>query len=274
MSSSGRTLPRRTLGKAGLAGVVAAAAATRLSPPALADSPIGRIPVAEVRARSVVLVHGLYADGSSWIDVVPHLQDAGLDVAVVQNPLTTLADATAETRRVLALHEGPTVLVGHSWSGTIVSEVGGDDGISALVYVAARAPDADEDFPALAKQYPTPPASAGVVVAADGYAQLGETAFLEDFAGGVPTARARALYAVQGRNLASLPGERTTTAAWRTKPTWYQVSRQDRTINPDLERFLAHRMGANTIELDTSHLSLITEPRSVAALILAAAGRS
>lgn len=111
-------------------------------------------------------------------------------------------------------------------------------------------------------------------MAADGYAQLGETAFLEDFAGGVPAARARALYAVQGRNLASLPGERTTTAAWRTKPTWYQVSRQDRTIDPDLERFLAHRMGANTIELDTSHLSLITEPRSVAALILAAAGRS
>lgn len=86
MSSSGRTLSRRNLGKAGLAGVVATAAATRLSPPALADSPVGSIPVAEVRARSVVLVHGLYADGSSWIDVVPHLQDAGLDVAVVQNP--------------------------------------------------------------------------------------------------------------------------------------------------------------------------------------------
>jgi pimeloyl-ACP methyl ester carboxylesterase len=246
--------------------------ATRFGSPARADAP-GGIAVAEVRARSVVLVHGLYADGSSWIDVVPHLQDAGLDVAVVQNPLTTLADATAETRRVLALQKGPTVLVGHSWSGTIVSEVGGDDGVSALVYVAARAPDADEDFPALARQFPTPPASAGVQLTPDGYAQLDEPTFLEDFAGGVPRARARALYAVQGRNLATLPAERTTTAAWHTKPTWYQVSTQDRTINPDLERFLAKRMGANTIELDTSHLSLVTQPQQVAQLILAASGQ-
>jgi pimeloyl-ACP methyl ester carboxylesterase len=164
------------------------------------------------------------------------------------------------------------VLGGHSWSGTLVSEVGGDDGISALVYIAARAPDAGEDFPALAKQYPTPPASAGIVVAPDGYAQLAEDTFLSDFAGGVPTARARALYAVQGRNLATLPTERTTAAGWHDKPSWYQVSTQDRTINPDLERFLAQRMGAHTIELDSSHLSLVTHPKPVADLILAAAG--
>lgn len=229
-------------------------------------------PAAEIRARNVVLVHGLYADGSSWIDVVPHLQNAGLNVAVVQNPLTTLADAAAETRRVLALQQGPTVLVGHSWSGTVVSEVGGDPSVSSLVYVAARAPDAGEDFPALAKQFPTAPASAGVVVAPDGYAQLNETAFLSDFAAEVPTERARALFAVQGRNRATLPAERTTTAAWRAKPSWYQVSTRDRTIDPDLQRFLAHRMGAHTIELDTSHVSLITRPREVATLILAAAG--
>jgi pimeloyl-ACP methyl ester carboxylesterase len=265
---------RRTFGKAGLAGVATLALAGPLGPQARADSPAPQSPVADVRATNVVLVHGLYADGSSWIDVVPHLQNAGLNVAVVQNPLTTLADATAETRRVLALQSGPTVLAGHSWSGTIVSEVGDDPSVSALVYIAARAPDADEDFPALAKQFPTPPASAGVVVAPDGYAQLSEEAFLSDFAGGVPTERARALYAVQGRNLTSLPTERTTTAAWHDKPSWYQVSTQDRTINPDLERFLARRMGAHTIELDTSHVSLITEPQAVAALILAAAGVS
>jgi hypothetical protein len=164
------------------------------------------------------------------------------------------------------------VLVGHSWSGTLVSEVGDDPEVSALVYIAARAPDAGEDFPALAKQYPTPPASAGIVTAPDGYAQLDEATFLRDFAGGVPADRARALYAVQGRNLATLPSERTTAAAWHDKPSWYQVSAQDRTINPDLERFLAQRMGAHTIELPTSHLSLVTEPRRVAELILAAAG--
>ncbi|MCV7424463.1 alpha/beta fold hydrolase [Mycobacterium yunnanensis] len=261
-------LSRRTLGLAGVASVVGLGLSARSTALARADD----LAVAEIRARSVVLVHGLYADGSSWIDVVPHLQDAGLVVAAVQNPLTTLADAAAETRRVLALQPRPTVLVGHSWSGTIVSEVGGDDGISALVYVAARAPEAGEDFPALAKQFPAPPASAGVVTAADGYAQLDETTFLTDFAGDVPTQRARALFAVQGRNLATLTSERTTAAAWHDRPTWYQVSTRDRTIDPELERFLARRMGAHTVELDTSHLSPVTEPGPVAAVILAAAG--
>lgn len=263
-------MPRRAFGAVGLVGIGAVALAGRLSAPAGADVPIA--PVAGVRARSVVLVHGLYADGSSWLDVVPHLQNAGLNVAVVQNPLTTLADAVAETRRVLALQPGPVVLAGHSWSGTLVSEVGVDPAVSALVYIAARGPDAGEDFPALAKQFPTPPASAGIETAADGYSQLDEPTFLADFAGGVPTERARALFAVQGRNLATLPAERTTAAAWHDKPSWYQVSIQDRTINPDFERFLARRMGAHTIELDASHLSLITHAPEVAALILAAAG--
>lgn len=230
------------------------------------------IPVSEIRARNVVLVHGLYADGSSWIDVIPHLQNAGLSATAVQNPLTTLADAAAETRRVLALNAGPTVLVGHSFGGTIVSEVGGDPSVSALVYIAARAPDAGEDYSALAKQFPVAPASAGIVVGPDGYAQLDEQTFLSDFAGDVPAERARALFAVQGRNLTTLPTERTTAAAWRDKQTWYQVSTQDKTINPDLERFLAKRMGANTIELPTSHLSPVADPRGVASLILAAAG--
>lgn len=266
------SLSRRTFGQVGAAGVAAVALAGRSIPAARADTPVSRTPIADVRAHNVVLVHGLYADGSSWIDVVPHLQAAGLHVAVVQNPLTTLADATAETRRVLALQQGPTVLAGHSWSGTIVSEVGNDPSISALAYIAARAPDADEDFSALAKRFPTPPASMGVVVTPDGYAQLDEPTFLRDFAGGVPTERARALYAVQGRNLSTLTGERPTTAAWHDKPSWYQVSAQDRTISPELERFLAQRMNAHTVELDTLHLSLVTQPQPVAAVILAAAG--
>ncbi|MGE0778980.1 alpha/beta fold hydrolase [Mycolicibacterium sp.] len=258
---------RRTFVKAvGVAGVAVAAGTAGVAQAQPA--------VAPTRAAGVVLVHGLYADGSSWLEVIPYLQSAGLAVAAVQNPLTTLADAVAETRRVLALQPGPVVLVGHSWSGTLVSEVGDDPAVSALVYIAARAPDAGEDFPALARQFPTPPASAGVVVTPDGYAQLSEAAFLNDFAGGVPPERARALYAVQGRNRTTLPGERTTTAAWRHKPSWYQVSAQDRTIDPELERFLARRMGAQTIELDASHLSLVTHPRQVAGLILAAAGIS
>src|ERR671921_2170200 len=117
---------------------------------------------APVEARNVVLVHGAWADGSSWSEVIAFLQKAGLHVTSVQNPLTSLADAAAETRRALALQDGPTVLVGHSWSGTLVSEVGADPKVTALVYVAARAPDAREDFVALSGKFPTPPGRAGI----------------------------------------------------------------------------------------------------------------
>ena len=245
----------------GLFAVIVAAAAI----PGLAQAQ--NIPV----AKNVVLVHGLYADGSSWIDVIPYLQRAGLNVTAVQNPLTSLADDVAATRRALASQDGPTVLVGHSFAGTIISEAGIDPKVSALVYVAARAPDADEDFAALAAKFPKPPASAGVI-RQDGFFWLSEEAFLRDFAGDIEPSRARALYAVQGRGAAALPNTKTTTAAWRVKPTWYQVSTEDRTINPELQRFLAKRMKATTIELDSSHVSLVSHPKEIADLILLAAG--
>ena len=222
-------------------------------------------------ARNVVLVHGLYADGSSWLEVIPHLQSAGLNVTAVQNPLLSLAQDAAATRRVLALQDGPTVLVGHSFAGTIISEVGVDPVVSALVYVAARAPDANEDFGALAATFPKAPASTGVVKV-DGFFWLNEKAFLEAFANGLSPARARALYAVQGRGADALANARTTVAAWREKPSWYQISSQDRTINTELERFLAKRMNATSIELESGHLSLVSHPREIADLILAAAG--
>jgi pimeloyl-ACP methyl ester carboxylesterase len=195
-----------------------------------------------------------------------------MNVTAVQNPLTSLADDVAATRRALALQDGPTVLVGHSFAGTIISEAGNDPKVSALVYVAARAPDAGEDFGALAAKYSKPPASAGVI-RGNGYFWLSEAAFLRDFAGDVDPAKARALYAVQGPGADALPNGRTTTAAWRVKPTWYQVSTRDRTIDPELERFLAKRMHATTIELDSSHVSLVSHPREIADLILLAAGR-
>jgi pimeloyl-ACP methyl ester carboxylesterase len=223
------------------------------------------------KAKNVVLVHGLYADASSWLEVIPHLQRAGLNVTAVQNPLSSLADDAAATRRILALQDGPTVLVGHSFAGTIISETGSDPIVSALVYIAARAPDAGEDFGALAAKYPTPPASAGVEKV-NGYFRLREEAFLRDFAGDLEPARARALFAVQGWGTAALVGTKTSTAAWKVKPCWYQVSTLDRTINPDLERFLAKRMKATTIELASSHVSLLSHSKEVADLILKAAG--
>jgi pimeloyl-ACP methyl ester carboxylesterase len=225
------------------------------------------------QAKNVVLVHGLYADGSSWIEVIPLLQRAGLRATAVQNPLRSIAEDAAAVRRVLALQDGPTVLVGHSFAGTLISEAGMHPNVSALVYVAARAPDAGEDFGALAARFPKPPASAGVVKA-DGVFWLNEEAFLRDFAGDLEPARARALYAVQAPGADALLSDRTTVAAWRSRRCWYQVSTEDRTINPDLERFLASRMKATTIELRSSHLSLLSHPREIADLIRAAAGQA
>jgi pimeloyl-ACP methyl ester carboxylesterase len=229
-------------------------------------------PATPVEARNVVLIHGAWADGSSSAEVIPRLQAAGLKVTAVQNPLTTLADSVAATRRALALQDGPTVLVAHSWGGTVLSEVGTDPKVTALVYVAARAPDAGEDFVALSGKFPVGPVRAGIQQH-DGFTTISEEAFLKSFANGVTRTKAEVLYAAQEPTAASLFGERTTTAAWHSKPSWYAVSKLDQTIDPDLERFLAKRMNATTVELEAGHLSLVSHPNEIADLILAAAGQ-
>jgi pimeloyl-ACP methyl ester carboxylesterase len=262
MNGEIKMMNRRSFSTALLAG----AAASLITSPGMAAVP------ASTKARNVVLVHGLFADGSSWSEVIPRLQAAGLNVTSVQNPLTTLPEAVASAERVLTRQDGPTVLVGHSFSGMIVTEAGVHPNVAALVYVAARAPDAGEDYTALAKTYPTPPASAGIVFDGD-EGRLSEEAFLRDFAGDLPDAKAKALYAVQWPFHKALLAGKTTHAAWRSKPSYYAVSTEDRTINPDLERFMAKRMGAKTIEVKASHLSLISHPEEIAGLILEAAGQ-
>lgn len=255
-------MSRRTFSAALAAGAAAALISARGM---AATSPL-------VKARNIVLVHGLFADGSCWSEVIPRLQTAGLNVTAVQNPLTTLPEAVASAQRVLARQDGPTVLVGHSFSGMIVTEAGMNPNVSALVYVAARAPDAGEDYAALAKTFPTPPASAGIIFDGD-EGRLSEAAFLRDFAGDLPEARAKVLYATQEPFQKALLAGKTTQAAWRSKPSFYAVSTEDRTINPDLERFMAKRMGAKTIEVKASHLSLISHPEEITQLILEAAGQ-
>ena len=256
------TMNRRSFSAA----LIAGAAATLVSTRGMAATP------APTKARNVVLVHGLFADGSSWSEVIARLQAAGLNTTSVQNPLTTLPDAVASAQRVLARQDGPTVLVGHSFSGMIVTEAGVHPNVSAVVYVAARAPDAGEDYSELAKKFPAPPASAGIVFDGD-EGRLSEAAFLRDFAGDLPEAKAKVLYAVQEPFHKALLTGKTTQAAWRSKPSFYAVSTEDRTINPDLERFMAKRMGATTIELKASHLSLISHPDEITQLILEAAGQ-
>jgi len=243
---------------------------TLIAAAAMAASPLlSRLADAQTapKTKNAVFVHGLFADGSCWSKVIGRLQAKGINCTSVQNPLTSLREASEAAQRAIAAQSGPMVLVGHSFSGMIVSEVGLDPKITALVYVAARAPDAGEDYAALAKTYPTPPATAGIVFDGD-WGRLSEEAFLRDFAGDLPAAEARVLYAVQQPFKKSLTTERTTNAAWRSKPSFYAVSTQDRTINPDLERFMAKRMGAKTIEVDASHLALISQPDAITSLIM------
>src|SRR6201990_1033065 len=189
--------------------VLASAATTLVSPAGMAS------PAAPVKASNVVFVHGLFADGSCWTEVISRLQARGFNCTSVQNPLTTLPEAVASAKRVLDRQDGPTVFVGHSFSGMIVTEAGTHPNVSALVYVAARAPDANEDYTALAKTYPTPPASAGIVFDGD-EGRLTEAAFLRDFAGDLTEAKAKVLYAVQWPFQKALLTGKTTQAAWRS----------------------------------------------------------
>src|SRR6516165_10853303 len=170
-----------------------------------------------------------FADGSCWAEVIARLQAKGIQATAVQNPLTSLKEAVEATQDVLALQQGPTVLVAHSFGGMILTEAGIDPKVSALVYVAARAPDAGEDYTALASRFPTPPASAGIVWSGDN-GRLSEEAFLRDFAGDVPADKARVLYAVQAPFKKALLADNTTNAALRSKRSWYAVSTEDRTI--------------------------------------------
>ncbi|SMD18298.1 alpha/beta fold hydrolase [Kibdelosporangium aridum] len=228
---------------------------------------VGAPASASARKGNVVLVHGAYADGSCWSKVIPLLQNAGVTVTAVQHPLTSLEAGAAATRRALDLQTDPTVLVGHSFGGSVITEAGDHPLVSSLVYLSARAPDVGEDYGALAAKFPTPPANAGLVYH-NGFGGLTERAFLNDFANGVPRHEARVLYAAQGRIAQTLFTDRTTAAAWKAKPTRYLITTDDRTTNPQLQRFVAKRMGAQTAEVSTGHLSFIVRPSLVARFIL------
>src|SRR6202048_1072256 len=199
-----------------------------------------------VQARNVVLIHGAWADGSSWSEGIPLLQAAGLKVTAVQNPLTSLQDSVAATRRALALQDGPTVLAAHSWGGTVISEAGMDPKGTALGVVGGGAPDAGEDFVALSGKFPTMPVRAGVQER-NGFTNLSEEAFLKFFANGVAHEKAEVLYAEQEPTAASLFGGRTTVAAWRSKTSWVGGSEVDPKISPGFERFFAARMRTTNV---------------------------
>jgi pimeloyl-ACP methyl ester carboxylesterase len=221
--------------------------------------------------RNVVLVHGAWADGSSWAKVIPILEKAGLHVVAVQNPLTSLADDVAAVQRAIALEDGPVILVGHSYGGAVITEAGADPKVAGLVYVAAFAPDAGQGVLDLGKDLPPAPGGADIRPEKGGFLKMTAKGIEEDFAQDLPKADRRILAATQGPTNGAAFGAKVSNAAWKSKPTWYVVASNDRMIQPDLERQFAKTMGAKTITVASSHVPMLSHPQDVARLIIDAA---
>lgn len=217
---------------------------------------------------SVVIVHGAFADGSDWSKVIPLLQARGIKVTAVQNPLTSLADDVAATRRAITAQPGKVVLVGHSWGGTVITEAGQHDKVGSLVYVAAFAPDAGKSTAETGEGHPVAPGSKRFVADAEGFLSLPEAAVREDFAQDVPAKQAAIMAATQGPIQAKAFADKVTHAAWASKPSWFIVASRDRMIDPGLLRAMAKKINATTTELPASHVPQQSRPADVAKVIL------
>jgi pimeloyl-ACP methyl ester carboxylesterase len=219
--------------------------------------------------KNIVLVHGAFADGSSWNQVIRLLQGKDYNVTAVQQPLTSLEEDVAITRHILSMQQGSTILVGHSYGGLIITVAGNEPNVSGLVYIAAYAPDEGESLNDLKSKFAPAPGAAHVRPDDQGYVWIERSAFPEFFAGDVDVEEARVMAAVQMpwkipvSKMISHP-------AWRSRPCWYQISERDKMINPELQRSMAKRIGATTISLDASHASAVSHPRDVADLIMEA----
>jgi pimeloyl-ACP methyl ester carboxylesterase len=220
---------------------------------------------------TVVLVHGAFADASSWNKVVPVLQRWGVNAVTVDAPLTSLQDDVAATRRAIDAAPGPVVLVGHSWGGTVITEAGDSPKVASLVYVAAFAPEAGQDTAQQGQGYPIPPGLSHLR-SDGGLLWLDETGARDDFAQDLGTKAARHLFQAQKPIQATAFEDRVTHAAWRTRPSWYVVSREDRMIAPQLQTATARRIGAQLRSIGASHASPLSHPTDVAYAILEAAG--
>lgn len=219
---------------------------------------------------TVLLVHGAWADASSWRKVIPLLHRVGIPVVAVQNPTSSLADDVAATRAALENVQGPVVLAGHSWGGTVITEAGNDPKVKALVFVAAFAPDINESTGDQVAAHPAPPGLATVAPDRSGNLVMSVEGFLRNVAQDLPKEEARVLAAVSPPLGSSTFGDRVQHAAWRTRPNWYVVSSEDRAVSVALQRQLAERLKARKTELKASHMSLLSEPQAVADVILEA----
>ena len=226
-----------------------------------------KTPIPQTQAvRNVVLVHGAFADGSGWRGVYDELTGRGYKVSIVQNPLTSLADDVAATRRVLSRQDGPAILVGHSYGGTVITEAGSGPDVAGLVYVAALAPDAGESTIDQFAQIPPPP---GFIIEeqSDGFGFVNGPKFKDGFAGDTSDADAAFMRDSQVPIAMSAFTAKVTQAAWRSKPSWFVVATEDGAIDPKLLRETARRIGANTEEVKGSHVVFLTQPKAVADVI-------
>lgn len=220
---------------------------------------------------TIVLVHGAFADASGWDSVIRILQTKRYEVTAVQNPLTSYAADIETTKRVIDAQPGPTVVVGHSYGGAVITAAAaGNANVKALVYIAAFANDANEPLGALLEKYPS---KLGDSLRADaaGFLTIDRAQFHEIFAQDLPLTQTSVMAATQKPLTGSVFTATTSVAAWRTTPSWYIVAKHDHVINPDQERFCAKRMGATTTELDSSHVAFMSHPEEVASTIEAAA---
>ena len=229
---------------------------------------------AQTVVKNIVLVHGAWADGSSWSKIIPLLEAKGFHVVAVQNPLTSLADDVGATKRAIALQDGPVILVGHSYGGVVITEAGNDPKVVGLVYVAAFAPGDGESIISISKPYPPTPLGGELRPDAQGFLSLTPKGVADDFAQDLTDAEKKVVTATQGPLAASAFGATITTAAWKTKPSWFVIASNDRAIPPALEKAEAETMKATSITLPTSHVAMLSQPKGVAELIEQAADKA
>ncbi|HJW40844.1 MAG TPA: alpha/beta hydrolase [Rhizomicrobium sp.] len=225
-------------------------------------------------AVSIVLVHGGFVDGSGWQGVYKILKKDGYNVSVVQNSTTSLADDVAMTRRAIAAQNGPVVLVGHSYGGAVITEAGNDPKVASLVYIAAFAPDTGESVSTLIKSAPPGAPVPPILPPQDGFLMLDKAKFPASFAGDVNPDDAAFMADSQVPWGVAALSETISAPAWKSKPSWYLVTTEDRMIPPDAQRFMSKRAGATVVEVKGSHAIYVSQPAAVAALIERAAKSS
>lgn len=223
---------------------------------------------------NVLLVHGFWANGSSWSKVIPRLAGLGFHVTAVELPLTSLTDDAATLTRAIALEDGPVILVGHSYGGAVITEAGGDPKVAALVYVSAFAPDAGESAASLLATVPTAPVNMQITKDDFGNLKLTDKGVREDFAQDLREEEQLQLATTQGPTSVNCLGSTISIPAWRSKPSWYIVATHDRVIPPELEETMSKTIGAKTISVSSSHVVMLSNPDRVVAMIERAAGRT